>query len=469
MGGGDLYYSFAEFRVLMNNKMSSADHLAIGEPQSGSVSNRGRSVYAIVDCDCFYCSCERLFDPSVTGKPVVVLSNNDGCIISRSDEAKSLGVRMGVPYFEAKSVIEKNGVKASSSNYHLYGDISMRVMDTLRALVGRERVEVYSVDEAFLRLDHIDPERLESFAVEIRDTVQCWTGIPVSVGIAATKTLAKIASRLAKKEKARTGCTLLLLDEEVQRKALMETRVSGIWGIGRSYASKLIGLGITSGWELRNMPESWAHTHLGGVVGRRLIRELRGEPALTMREELDGKKMIATTRMFGRPVTALNELKEAVATYTSRAAEKLRRQQCAATEISVFIVPREENYSLDFRNAPQFTARATLSQATSLTNELIKSAMRLVEEIFSPGATYKKAGVMLGKIRPDVSIQGNFFRTDSGRSNRYLMSAVDNVNFSMRDDVVKFVGTGLDKSWKMRQELRSKRCSTRWDELKEIT
>src|ERR1700761_2242311 len=281
---------------------------------------------AIVDCNSFYCSCERVFRPDLWKRPVAVLSNNDGCIISRSDEARRVGVGMAVPYFQARNIIQKNDVSVFSSNYHLYGDMSWRVMETLRILAGeRTKVEVYSVDEAFMDLTAVPPDQLMEYALHIRHTVETWTGISVSIGVAPTKTLAKLANRIAKKDKKASGCVTLLATAEAQQEALKSTRVDDLWGIGRSYAVKLINWGITSAWELANMPEEWAYHNLGGVVGVRLIRELKGIPSIGMEEELVNKRMIATTRMFGRPVTDVHELKEAVATYTSRAAEKLRQ------------------------------------------------------------------------------------------------------------------------------------------------
>ncbi len=421
---------------------------------------------AIVDCNSFYCSCERVFRPDLWNKPVVVLSNNDGCIISRSDEAKKLGVGMAGPYFQARHIIEKNKVTVFSSNYHLYGDMSMRVMDTLRELVGKENLEVYSVDEAFLSLDAIPADQFEKFARDIKQTVERWTGISVSIGVAPTKTLAKIANHIAKKDK--TNGVTLLVNEQEQRKALQQTRVNGIWGVGSAYVNKLINWGITSAWDLRNMPEEWAHANMGGVVGVRLIQELRGVPSIVMKKELETKKMITTTRMFGRPVTELSELQEAIATYTSRAAEKLRRQQSAARIVSVFIVPKEESHSANFSHGPSIGSYATLQSATSFTHKLIKPAVELLEHIFEKGRIYKKAGVVLSGLVPDESVQGNLFSGASKEINRFLMSAVDNVNFSMRDDMVKFCSSGVNKDWKMRQELRSERHTTRWEELKEV-
>jgi DNA polymerase V len=424
---------------------------------------------AIVDCNSFYCSCERVFRPDLWNKPVAVLSNNDGCIISRSDEAGKLGVGMAVPYFQARHIIEKNAVSVFSSNYHLYGDMSWRVMETLRMLIGdREKVEVYSVDEAFLDLDDIPVDQLTEFAQRIKDTVEQWTGISVSIGVAPTKTLAKMANRIAKKDKKASGCITILASDETLHPALRSTRVDDLWGVGRAYAVKLINWGITSAWELSRMTEEWAHTNMGGVVGVRLIRELRGQPAIVMEEELIDKKMIATTRMFGRPVTAVHELKEAVATYISRAAEKLRRQQSAAGVVSVFIVPKELDHESNFRHGPSVSSYTTLPKPTSLTQELIKPAVGLVDQLYESGRTYKKAGVMLSGLVPDDSIQGNLFVPFEANQNRFLMGTIDNINFSMRDDSVKFGAAGMAKDWKMRQELRSGRHSTRWGELKAV-
>ncbi|WP_205508530.1 Y-family DNA polymerase [Longitalea arenae] len=425
---------------------------------------------AIVDCNSFYCSCERLFRPDLQQKPVVVLSNNDGCIVSRSDEAKAAGVGMAVPYFEAKPLIQKHDIAAFSSNYNLYGDMSWRVMETLRHLLGdASKVEVYSVDEAFIDLGDIPLNDLYDAAMNIRTTVEQWTGISVSIGVAPTKTLAKLANYLAKKNKAATQCVKVLATREEQVVAMKQTRVNNVWGVGWAYEKKLIDLGITSAWELSTMPEEWAYTNLGGIVGARLIRELNGLPSREMEKPLVNKKMIATTRMFGQPVTDLNDIKEAIATYTSRAAEKLRRQHSAAKVISVFIVPREQNYEVSFRRGATVSSHVTLPAATSSTPELIKPAVQLVESLYEQGKVYKKAGVMLAGLEPDVSIQGNLFTPGPQKYHRLLMDMMDNINFSMRDDVLKFATSGLARNWKMRQELRSKRYTTRWEELYEVS
>ena len=424
---------------------------------------------AIVDCNNFYCSCERLFKPHLDRKPVVVLSNNDGCIISRSDEAKRLGVEMAGPYFMAKPLIEKHNISVFSSNYNLYGDLSWRVMETLRTIVGKQNVEVYSVDEAFLDLSIFSKHELAVIAKEIKTTVEQWTGIKVSVGIAPTKVLAKLANRFSKKEKEKTGCIVILDTEEKIIEALRKTPVGDLWGVGRQYAKKLQEMwGIYDALQLRNVSEMFAKTNLGGVVGARLIRELRGVTSKEMEDELLSKKMIATTRMFGNPVGDIASIKEAVATYTSRAAEKLRRQHSAAKVISVFVVAKEQDHTTNFRMKNTNSTQIILPSATSFTNELIKPAIQLVDELFVKGKLYKKAGVMLSGIVPDESVQGNLFLPDSKNCERKLMDMIDNVNFSQRDDVLKFAASGTTRDWKMRQELRSGRYTTRWNELFEV-
>lgn len=425
---------------------------------------------AIVDCNNFYCSCERLFKPSLMNQPVVVLSNNDGCIISRSDEAKKLGVGMAAPYYQNREIIEKNKVAVFSSNYNLYGDLSMRVMETLRKLVGEENVEVYSVDEAFLELGSLSSTQLTDAAMEIRKTVEQWTGIAVSVGLARSKVLSKTANRLAKKDKQGTGGVMILQTAEEVKTALEKTAVDDIWGVGRQYAFKLHQLGIDNGWQLSRMPEEWARKNLGGVVGVRLIRELNGHPCIPMKDPLEIKKMIATTRMFGKPVFELREIKEAVATYTARAAEKLRRQVSAAAIIQVFVVTNGNRGTAYEYNPQSRYLYATLPHASSDTSELIRHAIPLAEQLYQPGLKYLKAGVVLSGLVPDGSIQANLFVDKQLQQRRkLLMEAIDNINFSQRNDVVKYLASGLERNWKMRQEMRSKRYTSRWDELFEIS
>ncbi|MDB5207737.1 MAG: Y-family polymerase [Flavisolibacter sp.] len=425
-------------------------------------------MYAIVDCNSFYCSCERVFQPHLDEKPVVVLSNNDGCIISRSDEAKAIGVGMAGPYFLAKPLIDKHGVEVFSSNYNLYGDMSRRVMDTLKSLAGENNVEVYSVDEAFVNLHFIPQNKLREFALELRQIVELWTGVKVSVGVAPTKTLAKLANNISKKHKIKTGGVAVLETEEKIRKALALTQVKDLWGVGGRSAKKLFDLKIYTGWDLRQMPEEWARKNLGGVVGVRLIKELHGKEAIMMDEYKD-KKMIATTRMFGNAVSDLADIKEAVATYTARAAEKLRRQNSAAGVINVFVVTneKEETTAPHFRHGPTYSSHIILPYPTSQTNELIKPAVALAGQLYQQGKKYKKAGVILSSIVPDDSIQGNLFENQKSVG-RFLMEQIDNINFSMRNDVVKFASSGTKRDWKMRKDFQSDRYTTRWEELYKV-
>ena len=353
---------------------------------------------------------------------------------------------MAGPYFMAKPLIKKHDVAVFSSNYNLYGDLSWRVMETLRMMLGKKNVEVYSVDEAFLDLSIFPPEDLQAVAMEIRQTVEQWTGIKVSVGVAPTKVLAKLANRLSKKDKHKTNCVMVLDTEDKIIEALQKTPVGDIWGVGYQYAQKLKEHWcIYDALQLRNVSEEFANTHLGGVVGARLIRELKGITSKEMEDELVNKKMIATTRMFGSPVGDIDSIKEAVATYTSRAAEKLRRQHSAAKVISVFVVTKDQDHMLILKSMALSAVIYTLPSATSFTNELIKPAVQLVDQLYEKGQFYKKAGVMLSGIVPDNSIQGNLFLSENKNCERKLMDMIDNVNFSQRDDVLKFAASRHNK------------------------
>jgi DNA polymerase V len=417
---------------------------------------------AIVDCNSFYASCERLFKPSLNGKPVVVLSNNDGCIVSRTDEAKALGIQMAGPYYQNKEEILKNNVAVFSSNYHLYGDMSKRVMETLRLL--SPEVEVYSVDESFLDLTGIDETKLYDYSLFVKHTTELWTGIPVSVGVAPSKVLSKLANRLAKKDKKGTRGVVVLQTAEQQMDALQRTAVEDIWGVGNAGSKKLRMFNINTAWDLRNMSEEWARKNLGGIVGVRLIKELKGIPCIEMKDPLTTKKMIATTRMFGKPVFELKVLKEAVATDIARAAEKLRRQSGAAGAVSVFLVNNDNRNYNEYIPSSR-SAYIILPSATYLTNVIIAHVMPLVEAMYNKGSKYIKAGVVLGNIVPCDMVQYNLFEAPDTANAKKLMHMIDNINFSMSSDILKFAAAGTKKNWKMRQEMRSKRFTTKWDEL----
>ena len=422
---------------------------------------------AIVDCNSFYCACERLFQPQLQHAPVVVLSNNDGCIVSRSDEAKQLGINMAIPYFQAKELIEKNKVHAFSSNYHLYGDLSWRVMETMRQLVPPGCVEVYSVDEAFINLDHIASDQLQDYCVSLKKKIEKWTGISVSIGVGPNKVLSKVANRLAKKSKLLTGCVVILNDKKKIQAALQNTPIDDVWGIGYSYSEKLKTYGINTAYALSIKDLSWGKRFLGGVPGMKLIRELKGMHSHEMQAPRTSKKMIATTRMFGRTVSEWQEIEEALATYATRTAEKLRRQHSAAYGVSVFLLkktPPQTDIS-HYHHGRQVSGYVKLDNPSNLTPDIIKAVVTLGKNLFEQGELYKKAGVILSDFVPDNALQTNLFVAPRDQNRKKLMNVIDNMNAAFRDDILKFATSGTQKNWKMRSERRSKRYTTRWDEL----
>ena len=422
---------------------------------------------AIVDCNSFYCACERLFQPQLQHAPVVVLSNNDGCIVSRSDEAKQLGINMAIPYFQAKDLIEKNKVHAFSSNYHLYGDLSWRVMETMRQLAPPGCVEVYSVDEAFINLDHIPSDQLQDYCVSLKKKIETWTGISVSIGVGPNKVLSKVANRLAKKSKLLTGCVVILNDTKKIQAALQSTPIDDVWGIGYSYSEKLKTYGIHTAYALSIKDLSWGKRFLGGVPGMKLIRELKGMHSHDMQTPRTSKKMIATTRMFGRTVSEWQEIEEALATYATRTAEKLRRQHSAAYGVSVFLLkkaPPQTDIS-HYHHGRQVSGYVKLDNPSNLTPDIIKAVVALGKSLFEQGELYKKAGVILSDFVPDNALQTNLFVAPKDQNRKKLMNVIDNMNAAFRDDILKFATSGTQKNWKMRSERRSKRYTTRWDEL----
>ncbi len=419
---------------------------------------------AIVDCNSFYASCEQVFQPRLEGKPVVVLSNNDGCLIARNDAAKALGIPMGQPYFMVRDLCVQQGVEVFSSNYALYGDLSRRVMATILSIYPD--IEVYSIDEAFMDLDEKYIGDLDAFARRIRDRVLMWTGIPVSIGIAPTKVLSKVANRISKKNKALYDGVYVLQKPEDIEAALRKTPVGDVWGVGRRSISKLEYMGVDTAYKLSRMSEEWAHANMGGVVGVRLIRELNGIACIPMREGLVQKHNIASTRSFGNAVLKLSELKEAVATYTSRAAEKLRKQRSAAGVIYVFAVADDES---KYRQHFRCSDTVVLPVASCATGELISYATKAVEGFYKEGVRYKKAGVVLSGIVPENSIQQNIFAEtkDSGKQ-RKLSETLDKINRKMGLDTIGYAARGISTNWKMRCEVRSPRYTTAWKELRVI-
>ena len=409
---------------------------------------------ALVDCNNFYASCERVFNPKLIGVPVVVLSNNDGCVIARSEESKKLGIKMGTPAFQNEQMFRQNGVQVFSSNYALYGDMSARVMSTMRTMV--EHMEVYSIDEAFLALEDWQGE---SFAKELRAKVRQWTGIPVSVGIASTKTLAKLANRYAKKNPQCNGVFDLsaLEPDEI----LAQIECPDVWGIGRRTAAKLATHGIKTALDLKHADASMIRNELG-VVGERMLRELNGISCMELEESPPSKKGIASARSFGHQVTSLEEIEEALATYVARIAEKLRTGKLLASRISVFV---ETNY---FRpELPQYerSAQGTFMNPTNQTSELISKSLELLRKIYRTGFQYKKTGAFVTELVNEAEVQMTLFGDAANPRRISLQTAVDQLNKRLGTNTVRYGSMGVEQTWKMRQERKSRCYTTRWNDL----
>jgi len=425
-----------------------------------------KEIFALVDCNNFYASCERVFNPGLRGRPVVVLSNNDGCVVARSNEAKALGIGMGVPAFEVEEIIRKNGVEVFSSNYALYADMSSRVMETLSAFTPD--IEVYSIDEAFLNLAGFDcsltppvedGSGLTDYGRKIWRTVKQWTGMPVTVGIARTKTLAKIANRVAKKS-AKANGVLDLTDSPYLNKVLAETPVEKVWTVGIRTALKLKGAGIKTALGLRDANIGWIRQKFG-VVGVRTVYELRGISCYPLEQNPPVKKSIAVSRMFGKPVESAEELKEAIASYASRAGEKLRGQGLAAGVMTVYVTTSR------FIESRYFNSHTVeFAVATSDTIELIRNACRCIDRLYRKGCAFKKCGIIFNALVPENRAQKALFDNADRLKSQRLMRVIDSINTRLNSPL-QWAAEGLAQSWRVKFKRRSCRYTTRWDELPE--
>ena len=414
-------------------------------------------MFALVDCNNFYVSCERVFNPSLEGKPVVVLSNNDGCIIARSEEAKQLGLKMAEPVFQKIKFLKETGVQIFSSNYTLYGDMSARVTETLSQFVPE--IEIYSIDEAFLNLTGFTGD-LEKLSSEIAFTVKQNTGIPVSLGIGPTKTLAKIANKAAKQ----TGGIYIIRNNHQSEALIRNTPIEKVWGIGRQYAKLLQQNKVFTAYDFTMLDDNWLRTKMK-VIGLRIKRELLGESCIRLELIIPPKKAIATTRAFGKKTSEIKFITEAVSTYAVRCAEKLRKQKSAANLLTVFIHTDPFN-----PNEPQInkSKTITLPVATSSNMELVKYARFCLNEIFLPGFRYKKAGVIVDGLQNESSVQQNIFDKTDRKRQLDLLKVVDKLNLEFGRDKVKLAVQGDGKEWKLRQEKLSKRYTTNWNEIIEV-
>ena len=400
----------------------------------------------LIDCNSFYVSCERLFNPKIRKKPVVVLSNNDGCIISRSNEAKALGIKMGEPYFKAKDIIIKNNVHVFSSNYSLYGDLSRRVMRTLKRF--NSDIEIYSIDEAFMDLSNFPDKEVEEVGKEIRDTVLKWTGIPTSIGIAKTKTLSKVANHIAKKTKV--GVTSLIGIENLDP-ILEKVEINDVWGVGRQLTKFYQKNGIYNAKQLKNKSNTWIKK-CSNVLSSRTAMELRGIPCIELEKTTSKRKSCVVSRSFGKRVESFQELKEAVASYCLNASEKLRSENLIAKALTVFV--RTSPFQ---RNFGYYSNSKTIDFpiATNNSIETVKTAVSILEGIYKDGYRYQKAGVMFSGLS-DGNSKENLFASEKDEKIDKLMRSIDKTNFRFGRRTLSIASAGIRKKWFMKREHSSK-------------
>ncbi len=418
-----------------------------------------KKVFALADCNNFYASCERVFNPKLEGKPIVVLSNNDGCVIARSNEAKALGIKMGAPAFEIAELIEKNKVNVFSSNFILYGDFSQRVMNTL--IQFAKDIEIYSIDEAFLDLSGIHEDQT-SYCKNIRNTIKQWTGIPVSIGIAPSKTLAKIANHIAKKNPEYEG-VLDLSNIDIVDDLLKKVPIEDVWGVGRQYSKMLRYYNILTAYDLKNADDKWLRQQTN-VTAQRTIFELRGISCMPLEKIIPDRKGICTSRSYSKALRSFSDIQQATANYAARCSEKLRKQNSIARIITVFVMTNR------FANTPKYVNGKTLQMpvATNNSSEIIHYATIALQEIYKEGYSYKKSGVILSDFVPEGSYQQSLWDNIDRKRLSILMKTLDQINNKMGIDTIKIAAQGTQKRWKMRQEKLSPNYTSRWDELLDI-
>ena len=409
-------------------------------------------MFALIDCNNFYVSCERVFQPQFNKKPVVVLSNNDGCVISRSNEAKALDIPMGAAAFKYKKQFEKYNIKVFSSNYALYGDMSRRVMSILESY--SPNTEIYSIDEAFLKLTSFDNSDITQESYRIKKQVYQWTGIPVSIGLAPSKSLAKIANKIAKKFDRKTLGVYNLDSQEKINKALKWTVIEDVWGIGRRYAELLRSIGVKNALEFINLPDQWVKKHMN-VLGLRLKKDLSGSSFIKLEEVKSRKKSIATTRSFESILTNLSDIEERVSTFATSCAEKLRIQNSCCTSLLIFI------RSDPFKKEQQYSNSCVvyLDNASNSNLTLSKQAIYGLRKIFKPGISYKKAGVLALGLTSKKNHQLNIFEPNIVKHDS-LMKAIDSINYRHGSNRIKLANQDLNRVWKMKQNNLSPKFTT---------
>ena len=401
---------------------------------------------ALIDCNSFYVSCERLFKPKLLNKPVVVLSNNDGCVISRSNEAKALGIKMGEPFFKVKDLVSKHKVFVFSSNYALYGDLSRRVMKILKTF--SPNVEIYSIDEAFLDLSFVEENKTEELAKEIRNRILKWTGIPTSVGVSNTKTLSKVANHIAKKNN--TG--VMYLDPKYSDEYLKKFEIQDIWGVGRQLTKFFIKNNILTAFDLKNVSNTWIKKSTN-VLSAKTVMELRGVPCIDLMPHSEKRKSCCVSRSFGRKVSNLEELKEAITAHSLNATEKIRTDEQITRSITVFI--RTSPFNKDKRYySNSHTIELPIDTNNSL--EIVKYALEALDKIYKPGYLYQKAGIILSKLKDADKFERNLLTPIIEKDLKKLMNAIDLTNTKYGRYSISLAQAGINKSWKMRRQHSSK-------------
>ncbi len=415
-------------------------------------------MFALIDCNNFYASCERVFQPHLNGKPVVILSNNDGCVIARSNEAKSLGIPMGAPAFKYKEVFQKNKVQIFSSNFTLYGDISNRVMSIISRYVPD--VEIYSIDEAFIKFDGFSEDETNEKCRDIIKTILKWTGIPVSIGLAPTKSLAKVANRIAKKYSTRTNGFYSINNNEKRIKALKNISAGNIWGIGFQNEKKLLRVNVKSGMDFVNLPDQWVKKNMS-IIGLKLKKELEGIPTLNIEEGKIDKKSIATTRSFESEISSLNDLIERITTFSVVASKKLRRQNSECNMISVFI---RSNPFKQNDDKYHFSLTGSLPFSTNSSIEISKFAVKLLNKIYSKNKSYKKAGIILMGLSPQSNHQFSLFDQNIDKQKK-LMRSIDSIDNKYGIYKVRLASQDQKRIWKMKRQKLSRNYTTEIDEV----
>ena len=418
-------------------------------------------MFALIDCNNFYVSCERVFNPKLNNKPIVVLSNNDGCAISRSDEAKALGIPMGAPAFKYEKVFQKNNVKVFSSNFPLYGDMSSRVMSIISKFTPN--IEIYSIDEAFLKFDGFENYDLQSYCEEIKKTVEKWTGIPISIGIAPTKALAKVSNRIAKKFPNQTKGVYLINSEEKRIKALKWLKIEDVWGIGFRHTERLKNIKINTAYNFINLQDNWVRKNMS-VVGVRLKKELEGNSVLDLEEVRSPKKAIATTRSFKGTITDYEKIKERISTFAVCCAEKLRAQNSNCNSIYVFV--RSNKFQ---KNKPQYRNGILMTIPFSTNSNMVigKYAVEGLKKIFKQDIDYKKAGTIVMGLDSTENHQLNLFENENPK-HKYLMKAIDYIQKKEGQSKIKLASQDLRKRWKMKQEKLSANYTCKISEIIEV-